>query len=541
MRRLKPGWLWLVPGMALAVAALAYAAPGDLDPSFGTHGKTFVGFGNASSDMAVQADGATIVAGSDFIARLTAAGEVDEAFGDDGQVPDPFGDGSGDPYSVALETDGGIVVGGQVTATNPTDGVAVVARYLPDGTLDKSFSGDGVVTLAKIDGVDMELVSDVAIQPDGKIIVAGFNDPDSGFIARFNTDGSFDTGLSGDGVVISKFGFRIGYLFAVAPGPGGSIYAGGTAYGANDDQDMLVVRVDSTGTPDPGFSGDGIATVEFNRDEDEVAKLLVQPDGNLLAAGNSSAESPSKSKAAFARFTPAGALDAAFGGDGTVTTSKIGSTQGLELGPSGTIYAAGGFVSVIRMLANGDLDKSFSEDGDAEIELGPFSEGAEALAVAPDGRLMVSASSFVSKDDIVIGIARLLAAPGPADADADGVLDEDDECDDFADPDNDGCPLIERRLTLSERKGFFHGNVLASTSSDGIVFSVELNDCKFDGKVAVYRVKRGPDKLIGKAPSRSSWNVEERVGNHRYYARLKEHLRPGFALCGGAKSKILRG
>src|SRR5262245_49141236 len=103
MGRLRPGWLLLIAGIALAVVAAAYAAPGDLDPSFGTNGKTFLEFGTATTDMAVQADGATIVAEDSFLTRLTGAGEVDEAFGDEGIVRDLFGDSSGSSFAVALQ------------------------------------------------------------------------------------------------------------------------------------------------------------------------------------------------------------------------------------------------------------------------------------------------------------------------------------------------------------------------------------------------------------------------------------------------------
>jgi uncharacterized delta-60 repeat protein len=186
---------------------------GDLDPSFGFGGIAKIpGAPSASGDslmaVAVQADQKIVLASSvsngsinDFaVMRLNADGTLDTSFNGSGGV-------SGDAFAAAIQADGKIVVAGpRLTGGNLDFGLA---RYNPDGSLDSTFGTGGQVTTAV--GTGNDYADQMAIQPDGKIIVVGpvWNDASGNFgfgVVRYNTDGSLDTSFDGDGRVITDMG-----------------------------------------------------------------------------------------------------------------------------------------------------------------------------------------------------------------------------------------------------------------------------------------------------------------------------------------------
>src|SRR5687768_2861496 len=132
---------------------------------------------------------------------LAAPGDLDTSFNGTGVVITSISDASDVINGVAVQTDGKIVVAGSTIIGSSLD--FAVARYKPDGTLDTSFSMDGKLT-TDFGGFDYAL--DVAIQTDGKIVAVGWsNSPAArGFaIARYNSDGSLDTSFNGIGRVVT--------------------------------------------------------------------------------------------------------------------------------------------------------------------------------------------------------------------------------------------------------------------------------------------------------------------------------------------------
>jgi len=170
-------------------------APGDLDTTFGSGGKVTTDSGLVTADVAVQADGKIVVAGRDlftsiiFLARYLANGSLDNSFGNGGIVATSVGNRS---YAsgVAIQADGKIVVAGFSGSSSSVGSFAVV-RYENNGSLDTSFDGDGKVI---IDMGNFSSANDLVIQPDGKIVVVGasgiFNLRNFAFaVARLNSDG----------------------------------------------------------------------------------------------------------------------------------------------------------------------------------------------------------------------------------------------------------------------------------------------------------------------------------------------------------------
>jgi len=215
-------------------ALVRYNPDGSLDLSFssiGEKGKVVTDFGNSRNDvvfsMLQQADGKLFVAGfsnngtsDDFaVARYEADGTLDTTFNSNGKQRNSVGSGDDRGLSVIRQTDGKYVVAGYST-TNGDEDIALV-RYLPDGKLDTSFSGDGKVVTSM--GTRNERAYQVMQLPDGKLLVAGYtqvgvNDFDF-VLVRYNKNGSLDTTFSGDGKLSTSFGAGTDQAFAAVQQP----------------------------------------------------------------------------------------------------------------------------------------------------------------------------------------------------------------------------------------------------------------------------------------------------------------------------------
>src|SRR5437870_6410986 len=302
------------------------AAPGDLDPTFGNGGKVTTQFSFAhATGVAVQADGKIVVAGTDesnsaqfVLARYHTDGSLDTSFGNGGKVSTSVGQPFNYAYGIAIQADGKIVVAGYAGGYGPTRDFAVV-RYETDGSLDTSFDGDGKVI---IDMGGDNFANDLAIQPDGKIVVvgaSGTSEPSRDFafaVARLNSDGTLDASFDGDGKVITSLGpFSDFGATAVALQPGGKIVVAGQSGSGNvRTADFALVRYNADGSLDTSFDGDGKLITAVSSDYDRVGDVAVQPDGKIVVVGGA------PGGAVVVRHNANGSLDTSFGGSGIVFT-----------------------------------------------------------------------------------------------------------------------------------------------------------------------------------------------------------------------------
>ena len=187
---------------------------------------------NTSNDVAqsltIQSDGKILVAGtsnSDFaLVRYNADGSLDTEFDADGKQTTDFGTGSDFGNSLALQADGKILV------ARTSNGDFALARYNTDGSPDDSFDGDGTLT-TDFGGAE-DRGQSVALQSNGKIVVAGWADGGDNFaVARYDTDGSLDVTFNGDGKLITDFGTPLDRAFSVAVQSDGRIVVAGSGNG----------------------------------------------------------------------------------------------------------------------------------------------------------------------------------------------------------------------------------------------------------------------------------------------------------------------
>jgi uncharacterized delta-60 repeat protein len=291
-------------------ALARFNANGTLDVTFGTSGIVTTGFGVSAeaTSAVVQADGKIVAAGyanlnggeSFALARYNSNGTLDTTFGTGGKVGTAFDSGQASytqAFSVAVQPDGRIVAAGYTLIgacvfnglEQPCFDVAL-ARYNSNGTLDASFGTGGRVTTDF--GGPNDQARSVAVQPDGRIVVAGAA---GGFInrgfdfavARYNSNGTLDTSFGTSGKVTTDFAGGNDVPTepsAIALQEDGKIVVVGYTL-VDDISDFALAGFNSDGTVDTSFGTNGKVTTDFAGANDVPFSVAVQPDGNIVVAG----------------------------------------------------------------------------------------------------------------------------------------------------------------------------------------------------------------------------------------------------------------
>jgi len=269
-----------------------------------------------------------------------AAGDLDPAFGGDGTVTTNFTDRADVAYPMALQPDGKIVVAGQASCCG--NGRFALARYDTDGSLDTSFSQDGKATtnLTPLDDVAYGL----GVRPDGKIVAVGTAAYEAFALVQYNPDGSLDTGFGDNGVVTTEFSPRPDYAYGMALEADGKIVAAGDAVCCGGQTRFAVARYNVDGSLDTTFGGDGTVTTDVTRHPDDGLAVAVEPSGTITVVGGGGFGG-SNEKFAAVRYDPDGSLDTSFGGDGIVLTDFSSGPDvafAVVVEPNGSVVAAGG-------------------------------------------------------------------------------------------------------------------------------------------------------------------------------------------------------
>jgi len=394
------------PNPETVVVIHGLLAAGDLDTTFGSGGKVVTPVGPWSDyghGVAIQSDGKIIVAGytdDDFaVVRYNSDGSLDASFGGTGKITTSLASSSDHANCVVVQSDGKIVLGG-VSAGN-----FALVRHGPSGALDTSFSGDGIVTTSISSSND--IVNSMALQPDGKILVAGTSGSHIG-VARYSPDGTLDTSFSGDGIQTMSYGIT-DRIWGMALQPDGKIVLVGDCW--NGEQwDFLVVRYNPDGTLDTSFSGDGKLATPVGPSHDNGRSVAIQSDGRIVVAGYSySAGGAGNADFAVVRYNPDGTLDTTFSGDGKLTTA-IGSADDIAysmvLQSEGKIVVAGYSdnganedFALVRYNPDGTLDLSFSGDGKLTTAVGSAEDYINGVAIQPDGKIVVAGYSWSGTND----------------------------------------------------------------------------------------------------------------------------------------------
>ncbi len=437
----------------LGASKSVHAQASMLDNTFGTNGtvRSYFPTGDSLSDqvssIAIQSDGKIVVAGTSLdgtsaafaLARCDTNGNLDATFGSGGFVRSVDDGWLG--HSMVIQPDGKIVVAGDAQFAN-ADGFSQVAfglkRFNSNGTPDVTFGSDGesyffIISLPPIEGLSTNNANSIALQSNGKLVVAGsYVDTINGgrvafTVARFNSNGSVDNSFGSNGSVRS---FIVGgdstldVANSVAIQSNGKIVLAGTSYNPSPSAGGLIsialARYDTNGTADTTFGANGTVRVAIpgGQDfDDEAYSIGMQTDGKILVGGfsdlNPSIGTSAGIEFAVARFDSNGTLDNTFGSGGAATTYIAGGDSssdmayGLALQPNGKIVLAGSTYftegngeyafGVARFNSDGTPDNSFGTNGSG-LTIFPGGDStddeARAVAVQSNGKIVSAGYSF---------------------------------------------------------------------------------------------------------------------------------------------------
>jgi uncharacterized delta-60 repeat protein len=440
--------VFLLAGVLMITATQATnAADGDLDRSYGTDGISIIRvdgrtaysvgkpillengkmlLGGVSNFLPMQN------VGSSIILRVNADGTLDHTFGDDGKI---INSTLVNLCGLTRLSDGKIVVAGSYQIGGERRFAAT--RYNADGTLDTSFGTNGYAVGAS--GTARAL----SVQPDGKIIVAGYAVFDAAasddfMLARFNADGSVDTTFGTHGMVRTDFFGGIDRVSSVVVQPDGRIVAAGFATAdvkissAPRREDFALAGYDSNGNLDTSFGTGGFSTAQFGiRNLAQIQNLIAQPDGKMVVVGSHTSNGDGM---AMARFNRDGNLDGTFGDDDDgkvimdypgITTSIVFRAVAAERGGKMLSIAAPtenalqrDFFLLARCTRFGAVDRTLDGEGEVSVQLGSDTF-ASSIVSLPDGKTIVAGVT-----DGNFFVARFVAPrPSQFDFDGDGQAD----------------------------------------------------------------------------------------------------------------------
>ena len=477
---------------ALAAFSLAAtAAPGDLDFTFSGTGKVTTALGSGTDNgnsVAIQSDAKIVVAGSSFngtnpdiaLVRYNINGSLDTTFNGTGKVTTDIGGRESVANSIAIQSDAKIVVAG--SSFNGTNTDFAVVRYNANGTLDTTFNGTGKVTTAVGDD---DSAQGVAVQPDGKIVVAGSSSSKFALV-RYNANGTLDTSFGGSGIVTTTIGVS-SHGSSVAIQPDGKIVVAGDS-SPGGAFNFALVRYNANGSLDTTFNGTGKVTTDIGGSTDHGVSVTIQSDEKIVVAGASYQVAAGNMDFALARYNSDGSLDTTFNGTGKVTTAVGGSddfARSLAVKNDGKIIVAGSSfnsnddLALVRYNANGTLDTTFNGTGKVTTAVGDGGDYGYSVAIQSDGKFVVAGVSYNGSNND-LAVARYEG--DYPDTDGDGIPDEyETGTGIYVSPTNTGTSPTNSDtdgdgLTDGQEVNTYHSNPnLADTDGDGFSDGFEVS------------------------------------------------------------------
>ncbi|HEX8968026.1 MAG TPA: hypothetical protein VF937_09110 [Chloroflexota bacterium] len=307
-----------------------------------------------------------------------------------------------------------------------------LARYQPDGALDPSFGAGGLIVIRS---AERSFVANaLALQTDAKIVVGGMaSDASNGTVrlalARYNADGTPDSGFAGSGMTSTSVGDAGAEANAVAVQPDGMIVVAGTAFSSGSAGDaFFVARFTPAGSLDRRFGTGGITTTHVGAGASTAAALALTPSGQIVLAGTAFSNGSTDDDFAVARYTFDGHLDATFGQDGRVTTDfgrgEVNANPSLDRAGAlaqqtdGKIVVAGftrgdrPSFAAVRYNLDGSLDAGFGNAGKAQVAADQ--PQVFGLALQDSGDIVLAGSvASANRGTAPFALARLRADGHP--------------------------------------------------------------------------------------------------------------------------------
>lgn len=398
--------------LLIAQSLTALSQFGNPDSSFGINGNVVdTRISGQQTDMVYQPDGKMIVSGYDnfILARYNSDGSPDITFGEDGIVRNNFPNTL--CYALALQDDGKIVAAGRISLYEPDNFGADIflVRYKTDGGIDSSFGNNGIATTsAQI----YDNLSDVVIQPDGKMVVNGLgineeNEAPAIFAVRFNENGSIDQTFAENGKLIIVKNEGIVTVSSLALNRDGSILIG-LDYSISGNASFAVLKLKKEGDIDTQFGINGEALYAFpNTDGSGLHDIEIQADGKIIATGYTSLKNTPKNNITTIRFNETGLIDDSFGKSGVVIT-EVGPDgsdgKAIKINAEGVIIIGGRLIKaypsknyyaiLFAYKSNGTPDSSFAENGINIVTEAGDQSLYNNVIIQPDGKIAAAGDSY---------------------------------------------------------------------------------------------------------------------------------------------------
>ncbi len=344
----------------------------------------------------------TVTTSITFNSNTLNPGDLDPTFGTGGLVVTDFSNNTDVAWDVKLQPDGKIIAAGY--SHNGNQWNFALSRYNSNGSLDNTFGTDGRITTDFSNNTDQGF--EVAIQPDNKIVLAGYSHNGSQYnfaLARYNSNGLLDNTFGTNGRVTTDFSNNTDAAWCLALQPDNKILLAGQA-SISGTNNFGLVRYDTSGNLDLSFGTNGRVTTDFSNDSDVPQSVVVQLDGKIILGGY--AFTSGTNNFALARYDTSGNLDSSFGTNGRVTTdfsnnSDIGYLVALQ--PDGKIIL-GGYTSngvhndfaLARYNTNGTLDASFGTGGKVITDFSQWYDAGYSLALQPDGKIILGGYASIN-------------------------------------------------------------------------------------------------------------------------------------------------
>ena len=359
---------------------------------------------------------------------------LDLSFGSGGTVRDSINGGGGFDdrvFAIAIQSDGKIVVAGRSEAPTALHWTFALARFDTDGTLDNTFGTGGTVRTYINGGQNTDdEATDLLIQPNGYIVAGGFTyiSLSTGVqfaLARYDANGNLDNNFgSSGGTVRTPVGGVDGLAQsnAIARQSDGKIVMAGFCEAPPGHRTFALARFTADGSLDGSFGSGGTLRGVFNTlsgGSSSAQAIAVQTDGKIVIAGTS----PPGYTFAVARFDSSGNPDSTFGVNGVATTTITGGSGtfdlllALALQPDGRIVLAGESqdtlshvtFAVARLNANGTMDNTFGTNGSARNSVSGPNLGncfGTSVALQPDGKIVMAGTSYDSAGNAAFAVMR---------------------------------------------------------------------------------------------------------------------------------------
>jgi uncharacterized delta-60 repeat protein len=444
MNRLRLSLACFCTAVGLVAAPAASAAPGDLDPTFGSGGRVGLLTGEEEvlvKGVAVQPDSKVLLAGGEdpgegpgntIVVRLLANGELDPGFGQNGKATLTIAGGS-EARAVAVQPDGKIVVVGDAKPGATYD--FMIARLNADGSPDGSFGGGDGIQVVPV-GSAFDEAEAVAIGPGGHILATGRTElagnKEGAGVVVLKANGEPDPAFTGTGTLVVKAspdGYDEGA--AIAERPDGRILVGDTT-GAGAGNGFTLVQLTAAGTPDPEFGGgDGIVNTPIEGAGSAEGRLLdfvLLPDGGIVASGYGfelvGTPPVAESTSAAIAYKADGNLNELFGDEKSgIFSRRLGDRSeagAIERTPGGQLLLAGNYrtsasaLQALRLEPFGILDQTFGSGGRLLLPPDPpFDDYFQDAALDPEERLLVLSTKYVGGDKTTQMVTRILGDKEP--------------------------------------------------------------------------------------------------------------------------------